>query len=142
MKFKVVLLIALLAAFGSHGFAQTKKAKVATVPAYSGSPQTDKTTFKSFIIKNIGRRVSLKLTFDDEDIPYGYKSNLADPFFGVDNFSYFFDCGEDMDADWTTRCKKINWNANDKTVVGFFKITEPAPRTMRTNRSFTLTPSK
>lgn len=141
LKHKIVLLVALLLAFTSVGFAQTRKTRSAVVPEFVGSPETQKAAFKSFIIKNVGKRVSLKLKFG-EDIPYGYKSDQADPVFSVDNFSYFLDCGEEMTGDWTNRCKKLNWDADSKTIIGLFKVTEPAPRVMRTNRTFHLTPTK
>ena len=148
MKLKIVLLIALFAAFVSVNIAQTKKSKTkpkaAATAEFVGSPQTDKAAFKSFIIKNIGKKVSLKLTFDGEDIPYGYRSEFADPLFNVDNYTYFFACGDGDTTNiiWEERCRKINWNAEDKTVIGFFRVTESNPRLMRTNRSFTLMPTK
>jgi hypothetical protein len=140
MKLKIVLLIALIVAFSSPGLAQAKKTMTAKAPEFVGSPETRKAAFKSFIIKNVGKRVYLKLKFG-EDIPYGYRSDMADPVFGVDNFSYFLNCGEEMNAEWTTRCRKLNWDANSKTITGYFKITEPDPKLMRTNRTFHLTPT-
>ena len=142
MKIKFILLIAIIAAFGSIGFAQTKKPKTAVAPSFKGSPQTQKKAFKAFIIKNVGKRVSLKLSFG-EDIPYGYRSEFADPLFEVDNYLYFLVCNDKAaNAEWTNRCGKLNWNAADKIITGFFKITEPDPKRMRTNRTFHITPTK
>lgn len=146
MKLKIVLFIALLAAFGINGFAQKKKAKTVSkpaVPEFKGSPNTQKAAFKSFIIKNVGKRVSLDLSFGD-DPPYGYRSEFADPVFNVDNYIYFLICNDPEDANkpWTERCKALNWNDAKKTLNGIFKITEPNPRLMRTNRTFEIIPAK
>jgi hypothetical protein len=143
MKLKIILLIALITAFGSIGFAQTKKTKTIT-PKFSGSVQTRKKEFKAFIIKNVGRRISLNLTFDGDIEPYGYRSEFADPLFEVDNYRYFLICKDrqTLNVPWTDRCKKINWNAENKIISGFFKITEPDPKMMRTNRTFNLTPTR
>ena len=144
MKLKIILLIAIIAALASLGLAQTKKSKTTAAPKFTGSVKTQGKAFKAFIIKNVGKRVSLKLTFDGEDIPYGYRSGFADPVFSVDNYSYFLICGDEENAnvEWTSRCEKINWNADKKTITGFFKIAEPSPKMMRTNRTFNLTPTK
>lgn len=137
-----VFFLAMFVAFAgsTEVAAQTSRGKAAA-PTFTGSIAAKGKEFKAFIIKNIGKRVSLKLTFG-EDIPYGYKDQNADPFFSVDNFSYFFDCGEEMTAEWTTRCEKLNWNETAKSITGFFKVTEPKPKVMRTNRSFDLLPTK
>lgn len=144
MKIKILLLaaiVAIVAASGSISFAQTKKTKTIT-PEFKGSPQTQKKAFKAFIIKNVGKRVSLKLSFG-EDIPYGYRSDLADPLFEVDNYRYFLICNDkEANVEWESRCKKLNWNTENKTMSGFFKITEPDPKMMRTNRTFHITPTK
>lgn len=144
MKLKIVLLIVFLTAFGSLGSAQTKKPKAAVAPEFKGSVQTQKAAFKAFIIKNVGKRVSLKLTFGDEIEPYGYRSELADPLFEVDNYRYFLVCkdAETTNVIWTERCKALNWDNEKKTLTGFFKIAEPDPKLMRTNRTFELTPTK
>lgn len=148
MKLKIVLFVALLLAFSSANFAQTKKtktnSKTAAVPEFKGSVQTQKAAFKAFIIKNIGKRVSLKLAFGDEIEPYGYRSELADPLFEVDNYRYFLICNDSKDANalWTDRCKALNWDNEKKTLNGVFKITEPDPKLMRTNRTFEIIPTK
>lgn len=131
----VLFLIVLISS--TETFAQMRKKSVAA-PRFIGSPETQKAAFKSFIIKNTGKRVYLKLTFDE--IPVGYKSGVADPVFYVDNFSYWLYCNEEMNAEWTTRCRKLNFNAETKTLAGYFKIAEPNPKVMRTNRAFDLKP--
>lgn len=146
MKLKIILLIALLAAFSTNGLAQKTKPKTASktsVPEFKGSPNTQKAAFKSFIIKNVGKRVSLDLSFGD-DPPYGYRSEYADPIFEVDNYRYFLICNDPDDANkpWTERCKALNWNDEKKTLRGIFKITEPNPKLMRTNRTFEIIPAK
>jgi len=143
MKYKITLLVALIAAFGLTGAAQKRITKAAVAPTYQGSPQTDKKAFKAFIIKNVGKRVYLKLTFAEEDVPYGYREENGDPVFSVDNYSYFPICDDkEANAEWTARCKKLNWNADSRTLTGYFKVTEPDPKVMRTNRTFHLTPTK
>ena len=142
MKREIVLLVALFLALNSIGLAQAKRTKTAVAPNFTGSPEKQKATFKSFIIRNIGKRVFLKLTFS-EDEPHAYRSEFGDPVFSVDRFSYFFLCGEkEPNTEWTTRCKKLNWDAANRTITGYFKITEPDPKVMRTNRSFYLMPTK
>jgi hypothetical protein len=142
MKIKIVLLVALLLAFNSIGFGQQKIVKPVVAPKFTGTPEKRKAAFKSFIIKNIGKRVFLKLTFS-EDEPHAYRSEYGDPVFSVDRFTYSFVCGEkEPNTEWTTRCKGLNWDAANRTVTGYFKITEPDPKVMRTNRSFYLTPTK
>lgn len=97
---------------------------------------------KSFIIKNIGKRVYLKLTFSGDE-PHAFRSQFGDPVFSVDRFTYSFECGDnEPEVEWTTRCKGLNWDAASRTISGHFKITEPDPKVMRTNRSFYLTPVK
>ena len=148
MKIKFILLVTLLLAFSAVNFAQTKKTKATikqtAVPEFKGSVQTQRAAFKAFIIKNIGNRASLNLTFGDEIEPYGYRSEFADPLFEVDNYIYFLVCndGETTNVVWTDRCKALNWNNEKKTLKGVFKITEPDPKMMRTNRTFYLTPTK
>lgn len=142
MKIKIVLLVALFFAFNSIGFVQAKTTKPAVAPKFTGTPEKQKAAFKSFIIKNVGKRVYLKLTFS-EDEPHAFRSEFGDPVFGVDRFAYSFVCGEkEPNTEWTTRCKKLNWDAASRTVSGYFKITEPDPKVMRTNRSFYLTPTR
>jgi hypothetical protein len=142
MKIKIVLLVALLFAFDSIGFIQAKTTRTAIAPKFIGSPEKQKAAFKSFIIKNVGKRVYLKLTFS-EDEPHAYRSEFGDPVFSVDRFTYSFECGEkEPNTEWTTRCKKLNWDAANRTITGYFKVTEPDPKVMRTNRSFYLTPTK
>ncbi len=142
MKHKIVLLIALFVAFGSIGLVQAKKTRTAVAPKFIGSPETPKKAFKPFIIKNIGKRVYLKLTFSEGE-PHAYRSEFGDPVFSVDRFTYSFECGEkEPNTEWTTRCKKLNWDAASRTITGYFKITEPDPKVMRTNRSFYLAPTK
>lgn len=147
MKLKIILLVALLFAFSAVNFAQTKKTKTATkqttsTAAFKGSINAQKAAFKAFIIKNVGKTVSLDLKFDGDIEPYGYRSEFADPIFEVDNYRYFLICndGEDANAAWTDRCKKLNWDNENKTLKGTFKITEPDPKNMRTNRTFEITP--
>lgn len=142
MKHKIVLLVALFLAFNSIGFAQAKKNKTAVAPKFIGSPEKQKASFKSFIIKNVGKRVYLKLTFSADE-PHAYRSEFGDPVFGIDKFSYSFECGDkEPNTEWTTRCKELNWDAASRTITGYFKVTEPDPKVMRTNRSFYLTPTK
>lgn len=142
MRHKTVLLFVLFLAFNSTSFVQAKKNKTAVAPKFTGAPEKQKAAFKSFIIKNGGKRVYLKLTFS-KDEPHAYRSEFGDPVFGVDRFSYFFVCGEnEPNTEWTTRCKGLNWDAASRTIAGYFKVTEPDPKLMRTNRSFYLTPTK
>lgn len=148
MKLKIFLLVTLLSMFSSLNFAQTKKpktpAKSVAAAEFKGSVETQKAAFKAFIIKNVGKRVSLKLMFGEEIEPYGYRSELADPLFEVDNYRYFLICkeAETTNVIWTERCKALNWDNEKKTLTGFFKIAEPDPKLMRTNRTFELTPTK
>ena len=147
MKLKIILFIAILAAFTTIGFAQKKKAKIVsktTITEFKGSVQAQKAAFKALIIKNVGKRVSLDLKFDGDIEPYGYRSEFADPIFEVDNYRYFLICKDPEDANkpWTQRCKAINWNDEKKTLNGIFKITEPDPKMMRTNRTFEIIPAK
>ena len=141
MKIKILLLVVLFLAFGSTGTAQAKRNRTGVAPKFTGAPEKQKAAFKSFIIKNIGKRVFLKLTFSEEE-PHAYRSEFGDPVFSVDRFTYSFECNDEANAEWTTRCKKLNWDAAGRTVTGYFKITEPDPKVMRTNRSFYLTPMK
>jgi hypothetical protein len=142
MKIKFVLLITLILAFSSIGFVQAKTPKPAVAPKFTGAPEKRKAAFKSFIIKNVGKRVYLKLTFS-EDEPHAYRSEFGDPVFSVDRFTYSFVCGEkEPNTEWTTRCKGLNWDAANRTITGYFRVTEPDPKVMRTNRSFYLTPTK
>ncbi|HEX8709919.1 MAG TPA: hypothetical protein VF723_16890 [Pyrinomonadaceae bacterium] len=142
MRIKIVLLVALFVALNSIGFAQGKTKKTAVTPRFTGAPEKQKAAFKSFIIKNIGRRVYLKLTFSEEE-PHAYRSQFADPVFSVDRFAYSFECGDrESETEWTARCKKLNWDASSRTISGYFKVSEPDPKVMRTNRSFYLTPTK
>jgi hypothetical protein len=131
----------LFLAFNSTGFVQAKKNKTAVAPKFTGAPEKQKAAFKSFIIKNVGKRVYLKLTFS-EDEPHAYRNEFYDPVFGVDDFAYFFECGENENTEWTTRCKGLNWDAASRTITGYFKVTEPEPKLYRTNRRFDLTPTK
>lgn len=142
MKHKIVLLVALIVVFNSIGFVQAQKGTAVIGPKFTGSPEKQKAAFKSFIIKNVGKRVYLKLTFS-EDEPHAFRSEFGDPVFSVDNFTYSFVCGEnEPNTEWTTRCKGLNWDAASRTITGYFKVTEPDPKLMRTNRSFYLTPTK
>lgn len=142
MKLKVLLLVALFLSFNSISFAQAKKGKTVAAPKFTGSPEKQKAAFKSFIIKNIGKRVYLKLTFGEGE-PHAYRSEFGDPVFSVDRFSYSFECGDNVaDTEWTARCKGLNWDAANRTVTGYFRVTEPDPKVMRTNRSFYLKPAK
>jgi hypothetical protein len=142
MRNKIVLLIALFLAFNSTGFVQAKKNKAAVTPKFIGSPEKQKAAFKSFIIKNVGKRVYLKMTFSADE-PHAFRSEFGDPVFSVDNFTYSFECGEnEPNTEWTARCKGLNWDAASRTITGYFKVTEPDPKLMRTNRSFYLTPTK
>ncbi len=147
MKIKIILFVALLLAFNSINFAQTKnirtRSKIAA-PEFKGSIEKQKAAFKTFIIKNVGKRVSLNLTFDGDIEPYGYRSEFADPLFEVDNYRYFLICGDGKTTNviWTDRCKALNFDNEKKTLNGVFKITEPDPKLMRTNRTFNITPTK
>jgi hypothetical protein len=142
MKLKIVLLISLFLTLNSIGFAQSKNKKTAVAPKFIGAPEKQKAAFKSFIIRNVGKRAYLKLTFS-EDEPHAYRSEFGDPVFSVDRFTYSFECGDNgPEAEWTTRCKGLNWDAAKRTIAGYFKITEPDPKVMRTNRSFYLAPTK
>jgi hypothetical protein len=142
MKIKFVLLMTLILAFSSIGFVQAKTTRPAVAPKFTGTPEKQKAAFKAFIIKNVGKRVYLKLKFS-EDEPHAYRSEFGDPVFSVDKFTYSFECGDNgPDAEWMTRCKGLNWDAANRTVTGYFKVTEPDPKVMRTNRSFYLTPTK
>ena len=142
MKTKIILLVALLLASNSIGLAQAKKNKTPVTPRFIGAPEKQKAAFKSFIIKNVGKRVYLKLTFSEGE-PHAYRSEFGDPVFSVDRFTYSFECGDTgSEAEWVTRCKGLNWDASSRTVTGYFKVTEPDPKLMRTNRSFYLAPTK
>lgn len=141
MKIKIVLLVVLLLAFNSIGFAQSKKTRTAVAPKFTGAPERQKAAFKSFVIKNIGKRAFLKLTFSEGE-PHAYRSQFGDPVFSVDRFTYSFECGDnEPDTEWTARCKGLNWDSASRTVSGYFKVTEPDPKLMRTNRSFYLAPT-
>jgi hypothetical protein len=141
MKIKLVLLTALFLAFNLAGLAQAKR-KTAAAPRFSGSPEKQKAAFKSFIVKNVGKRVYLKLTFSDDE-PHPYRSEFGDPVFSVDRFTYSFECGDnEPNTEWTARCKALNWDPARRTIAGYFKVTEPDPKLMRTNRSFYLTPTR
>lgn len=142
MKRKIALLIALFLTCSSMGFAQARKNKTAVAPKFTGSPEKQKAAFKAFIIRNVGKRVYLKLSFSEGE-PHPYRSQYGDPVFGVDRFTYSFECGDNLpDTEWTDRCKGLNWDAAGRTVTGYFKVTEPDPKLMRTNRSFYLKPVK
>jgi hypothetical protein len=141
MKIKLILLTALFLALNLTGFARVKT-KTAAAPRFSGSPEKQKAAFKSFIIKNVGKRVYLKLTFSEGE-PHPYRSEFGDPVFSVDRFTYSFVCGEqEPNTEWTARCKTLSWDPASRTVTGYFRVTEPDPKLMRTNRSFYLTPTK
>jgi hypothetical protein len=142
LKHEIVLLVALFLVFNSIGFVRAQKSMTAAAPQFTGSPEEQKAAFKSFIIKNVGKRVYLKLTFGEGE-PHAFRSEFGDPVFSVDRFSYSFECGEnEPNAEWATRCKALNWDAAGRTITGYFKVTEPDPKLMRTNRSFYLTPTK
>jgi hypothetical protein len=142
VKRKIVLLVALFSALSSIGFAQAKRTKTAVAPNFTGSPEKQKAAFKSFIIRNIGKRVFLKLTFSADE-PHAYRSEYGDPVFSVDSFAYFFMCGDnEAEVVWTARCMKLNWNAATRTITGYFKVTEPEPKLYQTNRQFLLTPTR
>lgn len=142
MKTRIILLVALMLALNSVGFAQGKKGKAVIAPKFIGAPEKQKAAFKAFIIRNVGKRVYLKLTFGEGE-PHAYRSEFGDPVFSVDRFSYSFECGDNgPEAEWTTRCKGLNWDAASRTVTGYFRVTEPDPKVMRTNRSFYLKPTK
>lgn len=142
MKTKFVLLTTLFLVLISTGLVQAKKNRIAVVTKFIGTPEKQKAAFKSFIIKNVGKRVYLKLTFS-QDEPHAYRSEFGDPVFSVDRFTYSFECGEkEPNTEWTTRCKGLNWDADKRTIAGYFKVTEPDPKVMRTNRSFYLKPTK
>ena len=141
MKHKIVLLVALMVVLTSIGFVQAQKSAAVDAPQFSGSPEKQKAAFKSFIITNVGKRVYLKMAFSAEE-PHAFRSEVGDPVFAVDNFTYSFLCGEnEPTTEWTTRCKGLNWDAASRTISGYFKVTEPDPKVMRTNRSFYLTPT-
>jgi hypothetical protein len=142
MKTKFVLMTMLFLVLGSIGLVQAKTTRPAVVPKFIGVPEKQKAAFKSFIIKNVGKRVYLKLTFSADE-PHAYRSEFGDPVFSVDRFTYSFECGEkEPNTEWTTRCKGLNWDADKRTITGYFKVTEPDPKVMRTNRSFYLKPVK
>ncbi len=142
MKHKNVLLVVLFLAFTSTGFVQAKKTKTAATPKFIGAPEKQKAAFKSFIIKNVGKRVYLKLTFSSDE-PRAFRSEYGDPVFSVDRFTYSFECGDnEPNTIWTARCQGLNWDAANRTITGHFKVTEPDPKVMRTNRSFYLAPTK
>lgn len=135
---KAMFVLALFSLTPFHSAsAQTQKKKSA--PRFVGSLPERTATFVSFIDKNVGsaKPVYLKITFDEE--PYGYKDENADPFFEAGNYSYYFQCGEEENAVWTKRCRILNYNPATKTISGYFFVTEPDPKTMRTNRLFVLT---
>lgn len=141
MRCKIVLLVVLFLAFNSIGFAQAKRTGAGVVPKFTGAPEKQKAAFKAFIIRNVGKRVYLKLTFS-EDEPHAFRSQFGDPVFSVDRFSYSFECGDnEPETEWTSRCKGLNWDSAGRTITGYFKVTEPDPKLMRTNRSFYLTPT-
>jgi hypothetical protein len=142
VRHKIVLLVALFLALNLTGFVQATRTNPAAAPKFIGWPEKQKAAFKSFIIKNVGKRVYLKLTFSANE-PHAFRSEFADPVFSVDRFTYSFECGgNEPETEWTTRCKGLNWDAASRTISGYFKVTEPDPKLMRTNRSFYLTPTK
>ena len=141
MKFQYLLCLAFLLAVAMPGITQAKVSRTRQVPAFVGSPAKDKAAFKSFIIKNIGKKVHLKLTFDSDE-PHAVKSEYGDPGFNVEKFTYGFVCGGKVEALWTNRCKGFTWDPATRTISGDFRVTEPNPRSLRTNRHFDLMPSK
>ncbi len=132
-------LLVITAGTFNQTFAQNKSKKNQTIQKYEGSPVEDSVVFKKFIIENINKKVYLSLTFKDEDV-YGYKSGNADPIFNVDNYSYWFKCGEEMTAMWTERCSNIKRSEDNNNIYGYFMVKEPQPKIMRTNRTFDLIP--
>jgi hypothetical protein len=142
LKTKFVLLVALCLVFSSIGLAQTKRSRQAGTPKFIGAPEKQKAAFKSFIIKNVGRRVYLKMTFSADE-PHAFRSEYGDPVFSVDRFTYSFECRDnEANTAWTARCGGLNWSAAGRTISGYFNVTEPDPKQMRTNRSFYLTPAQ
>lgn len=133
---KAALILSVLCSW-SDGVSAARR-KPSPVSRFSGSPETQSKAFNRFIVQNVGRRVYLELTF--EEAPSGYKSEVADPFFNAGNYRYFVDCGEPTETAWTTRCESLGWNAARKSFAGYFVVTEPDPRRMRTNRTFTIKP--
>ena len=112
----------------------------AAVPSYVGKPVSDEANFQKFIISHINQRVYLKLDLENEQM-YGYKSGDADPFLGL-KYSYFFDCLEQQQGVWTARCAALRYNQATNSLSGYFYITEPSPKRLRTNRMFDLKPMK
>ena len=113
---------------------------VPAVPSYAGAPNTDEARFQKFIIGHLNQRVHLQLNFGAEEM-VGYKSGDADPFLAL-RYTYFFDCLEKQAGIWTARCAALHFDPATNSLSGYFYVTEPRPRTMRTNRSFTLKPVK
>lgn len=141
---KTALVLALVAfvGFGGVALAQQKRGKTKAAPRFVGSLNMRDATFITFINKNVGKRVYLKITFEADKEPYGYKDENADPFFSAGNYNYFLKCGEETNAPWTERCRALNYDRATKTFSGYFIVTEPKPESMKTNRMFELTPTK
>ena len=134
------LLACLVLILGTNNLtAQTNKKGSAK---FVGSISRTPTKFNNLMSKNVGKRVYLKITFDADQEPIGYKDGSADPFFSVGEYSYFLECGEEMNAIWTERCKVLDYNQSSRTLTGYFNVSEPDPKNLRTNRMFNLTPAK
>ncbi len=146
LKIKLLSTTAVLATLGllaSGGLPALAQRGIApAVPRFTGSPELRQKEFNAFVVQNVNRRVYLNLGFaSEESVPIGYKDGNADPFFEAGRYSYFLTCQEPMTAPWTTRCPGLGWNAQRRTLAGYFRITEPRAKPLRANRSFTLTPA-
>ena len=137
---KLLMFAGLLLIFCAGDLTAQKQQK--TSAKFVGVISKTPTKFNNLMAKNVGKRVYLKISFDADDEPIGYKDGQADPFFSVAEYSYFLECGEEMNAIWTERCKVLDYDQTKRTLTGYFKVGEPNPNTLKTNRMFTLTPVK
>ena len=137
------ILVCLIAMFLFAGFvhAQANSAK------YVGSPETDK-TFASFVTKNLGRVVYLKLTIQDTQmVTMGYKG--VQPYFegakanGI-FYSYFLECSGKISENQNPidQCKDANWNEGTGVLSGYFKVSRIVKTKMRNSRAVFLVPVK
>lgn len=129
-------------------------------PEFSGAG--DSLELISFVEKNVGSVVNLKLNLQESVPIYGYRNNRDTPFFSGGaaknlSYAYFIDCngtGTNWDGQSTDRCDGVRWDAgetradgaSDGVLSGYFKILEirgdnmTAPNASAKNRNVQLLP--
>jgi hypothetical protein len=137
--FSIIFAIIFLG-FSTFGFGQQGNKR------YSGTPATD-TKFISFIMKNVGKLVTLNLSISNgEMISEGYKG--VQPMFdgkktsGID-YSFFLECPNDVNLTPIEECKAATWVENDNgggTLSGNFKVSRIIKTSMRNYRAVFLIP--